>query len=506
MGFKRHTLLICLLASAAGHIGISREMNHEFMWGSTESGLQAGIALDNTKRIYRQGESIGFVLSIHNVSDYSIPLEYTKRPLKAWAPEVYDQTGNALPVLPPIPLHGGQIMSPTLEPGETIVIDRGKLEIKPIGWEGIIDETVVVFGETGKYRVAHNMQFGPHHHRPSGKHPWSGELTTGELSIQVNVDKTDSRGFSKADIQTILSLLGDQARNRLVATPLNGKTDRWMQRHAKWESRCAVLTKGEVNYLAHVAVEYPDDRYRAVACAALGNTKEMQAIPPLVKCLADQSPAVRRATSGSLGQLRAVGSISEMLKLLHDNDADVRAGTAFALGHIGSNHATKGLMQALKTEEDLRVKRAMVLGLGWIADPTASLVLKRELPRSTGLLKDALRGAIRNIEDPDYWGLGVKGGISEHELYRLLLDNLDLTTAPTSTEKAKSEIFNSPGEWTSAFQSPNGIVYFLPAKDVYYVRQNKQDPDGGQYYGPFEGNPHEIVRPARKALETRMNH
>jgi hypothetical protein len=95
----------------------------------------------------------------------------------------------------------------------------------------------------------------------------------------------------------------------------------------------------------------------------------------------------------------------------------------------------------------------------------------------------------------------VKRGVSERELYGSLLKKIDLTAAPVSKEKAESDIFGGAHEWTSAFQAPNGIVYFLPKKNVFYVRQYPEGTVSDLYHGPFEGNPHEMVRAEREALE-----
>ncbi|MBN2180545.1 MAG: HEAT repeat domain-containing protein [Sedimentisphaerales bacterium] len=507
MKLRKYILLIILIVCITGQAGISKKDSSEIIWGNPESGLEAGITLENPKQLYRPGESVDFALSIRNVSEDTISLEYTENPLREWAPDVYDTNMKSLPVMPAILTLGGRIIYTDLKPGEIITIARGTFQIKPLGWEGKIDKTIV-FAETGKYRVCYTLKFGPYHYRPADKYPWAGELTTGRQEFQVDTDKSGFKaqpfkGVSKADMQAILSLLGDHTKQHPIHFPMDEDMERWKQIRENWQKRCSTLTMGAVEYLAHIAVNYPDDDYRALACNALGETGKKQVIPSLVKCLLDSSPAARQAAARSLGQLRSVDSIPEIQKLLQDESSSVRANAAYALGHIGSRDATKALLEAFKKEKDRHAKMAMSLALGWIADPAALPALKEELREPTEIPINTLRGAIRNIEEPDYWGLGVKGGISEHELYRLLVDDLDLSDSTLNTEKAKSEILDGPDRWAAAFQGPQGIVYYLAKKNIFYVRQKKDSGDD-IYFGPFEGNPHDIVRPARQALEKSM--
>jgi hypothetical protein len=508
MEHQRYTLLLFLLASVIGQFVLAKEAGRGVTWGPAESGLQAGISLASTKQTYRHGEPIRFALSVRNVGDRPITIEYCKRPIGAWAPEVHDKAGKGVPVLPPILPHGGRIIRLILKPGETQVVNQGTFTPRPYGWAGKVGRAVMI-ADAGVYGVTYTLQFEPTHPGLAREAPWSGELKTGMLDFQVDANKGDPKAkplksASRDDVRSVMSLLGTHTRHRLgTGVPINGDSEGWMQRRRDWGARCGVLTRGAVGYLAHVAVGYPDDGYRAVACKALGETKGMPVVPPLIKCLADKSPGVRRTAVRSLGNLRAFEAIPEMQKLLRDADDVIRSAAAYALGHVGSNRATRALVQSFETEEDLRVKGAVLLALGWIADPAALPALRKELAGPTKLSTVGLKNAIRNIEDPDYWGLGVKAGVSARDLYRLLLEMLDFADPPISAAEAKREIFDRQGQWTGAFGGRRGMVYYLPKQNVFYVRQDRADVDESDYFGPFDGNPHELVRPGRKALENR---
>jgi hypothetical protein len=418
--------------------------------------------------------------------------------------------------MPPVLPRGGRILQQTLGPGEVLTLGRGTLTVRPLGWEGQITRTVV-FADGGKHEVSHTFTFGPHAYHPSKAYPWAGVLATGKLSIEIIPTETDAESVggdaraSRDDIRTVLRLLGDYERDHLKAVLLNGDSEGWQKKRQMWEARCAALTHGATAYLGYVATSWPDDAYRAAACDALDETKQDATCAVLVKCLADKSAKVRRTAARSLGRPRLEANVRHLVPLLlSDPDADVRAAAGYALGNIGSGQATEALVQAFQQDDAGHVKTAAALALGWIADVSALAALREALPQADGLRREYIEAAIRNIEDPDFWGLGVKGGVSEHDVYRLLLSTIDLESAPAAPEgKDLPDLFEErrPGSGSfrlrkkvsAVFETPSGIVYYIPDKNVFYVGQYRPEPEQDQYYGPFQGNPHEIARQARKS-------
>jgi len=485
----------------------------ETAWGKPVKGLQAGLAFKEGSNPCRGGGTIRFVFKVRNVSDQAINLEYTEPVLKAWAPNISRSDGTAVPLMPPVLPLGGRLRKPSLAPGESLTLDRDTLTIRPLGWEEPITRTVV-FAEGGKHKLSHTFTFGPHPYHPSGVDRWAGELTSGELELDVIPAKNEPKprdngvGASKEEIQIILRLLGDYERDRLTGPLADHDSEGWWRKREAWEARCAVLTAGAVDYLGYVATGHPDKEYRRVACDALDETKQGDVVRPLVKCLTDEYWWVRQTAARSLGHLRQEAIVHHLLKvLLSDDAASVRTGAAYALGHIGSNRATQGLVKALRSDDSAGVKSAAALAIGWITDPAALPVLKEVLSGADGTLRDYLEAAIRNIEDPEYWGLGVKRGKYESEVYRSLLSKLDLDAVPGATEKRElPDLFGErplgSGSYhmrkgvTMAFESPptGGRVYYIRHKKVFYLREYSADPDAAHYYGPFKGNPHEIVR------------
>ena len=393
----------------------------EVAWGVPVGGLQAGLMSEEASKSFRVGETVGLLLKIRNVSDEPIALEYFELALKAWFPDICDSDGTAVPVLPPVLPGVGRIRQSSLDPGETLTLDRGLLTLRPLGWKGMVTRTVA-FCEGGKHKVSHTFTFGPPPYDFSTRHLRAGDLTTGELDIEIVPSKDNSEpvgddlAFSKNDIRDVLRLLGQRERLPLRIIPSDGNTQVWEKERHIWEARCSAVAPSAIAYLEYVATDWPDTAYRAAACEALGETKREAVSGVLVECLADTSDNVRRTAARSLGNLRLEANAQPLARLLlSDPEAIVRADAACALGHIGSEKATAALVSALQHDGDNLVKQAAALALGWITDAAALPALKEALPQADGLLKDHIEAAIRNIEDPDYWGLGIKKGVPEHE-------------------------------------------------------------------------------------------
>jgi hypothetical protein len=397
----------------------STAVNGDVAWGDPVSGLQAGLMHEDPQRSYRAGETIDFVLMLRNVSDRPIAMDYEEPVQNAWIPDIRHRNGTASPVLPPVLSTVRRIPQVSLAPGQALTLNRVMLTIQSLGWRGPVNGAVA-FCEKGQYSVRYTFPFGPDANDYSGLHPWVGNVTTGELDIAIvsphgaSKPEYDGRAYSKSDILTVLHILSEY--DHLIHIPSDGGMQDWKRMRSNWEARCAALPAGAVEYLEYVATDWLDEGYRAAACDALDETKQEAVCGVLVECLADPSADVRRTAARSLGHLRVEANVPHLAQLLlSDPDALVRASAGYALGHTGSDSATQALVSALQDDEDDSVRQAAALALGWITDTSALPALKEALPQTDGLLKHHIEAAIRNIEDPNYWGLGVKKGVPEHE-------------------------------------------------------------------------------------------
>ncbi|MHC4239096.1 MAG: M56 family metallopeptidase [Planctomycetota bacterium] len=391
-------------------------------WGEAVEGLQFGLECTSGKRAYRAGESVSFGFKLRNVGREKIELEYVKSHLRDWAPSVRGVSGGVCAVLPPVRvppsmsgaygMGGGEVQPRTLKPGEEWALDKAAFTIRPLGWEGKIEQTTV-FAPAGKYRISNMLVFSPPY-GGRGRYLWRGQLTSNEIELEIVPGGTAVAVKTEAsaeDVQTVLRLLGDYVVQRLQAVSAgSGDTDSWRRNRSAWEARCNALSTGEIEYLGHLANEHPEAGYRAAACEALGETKNARAVELLVGPLGDKAPYVRHRAARALGSLGSEKHIPELLRILKsDTDSGVRAGAAFTLGNIGSKRATKGLVEALESDKEGQVPEAVLFALMWIKDASALPALRAELKQETNSeRRRSLENVIRRIEE-SAWGESVEG-------------------------------------------------------------------------------------------------
>ncbi|MHC4334421.1 MAG: DUF4943 family protein, partial [Planctomycetota bacterium] len=411
-------------------------------WGEVTDGLQFGLRCTSGKRAYRVGESVGFVFSVRNVGSQKIELEYVKPHLKDWAPNVRGISGSVCAALPPVQvlpsmsgaygMRGGEVQLRTLRPGEEWTLDEAAFTIRPIGWEGKIEQTTV-FAPAGKYKVNHTLVFPPSY-GGRGEELWHGQLASNETELEIlpaGATAAAQSDASEEDIETVLRLLGDYVSQRLrAASAGSGDTDAWRRNRSAWEARCNALSAGEIEYLGHLASEHPEAGYRAAACQALGETKNAQAAELLVEPLRDEAPYVRHRAARALGSLRSEKHIPELLRVLKsDTDSGVRAGAAFTLGNIGSKRATKGLVEALEFDEEGQVPEAVLFALMHIMDASALPALRAELKQETNAeRRRSLQNVIHKIEKPA-WGEAFTTEDIEAMVRSVLYETYDIGTA-----------------------------------------------------------------------------
>jgi len=396
-------------------------------WGRVVDGLQAGIVFDSGRRPYRIGQKVRFSVRIRNAGAAPVTLTYgvPDRNVACDLKVLDSQRRHAY--YRASPLASRRLEKIVLPAGGVVTLYSSEFLIWPVGMHKPPPASTLV-ARPGKYHVS--LTDGTTGHYTPQAVRWSSGLTTGEIVIEVlpampgdPVARELARNpappskASEAEMLTVLSLLGEHMQQGLVAMPAGSGADRWVRWRKTWEKRCASLKPGEIGFLGHVASTHPDATSRAIAAEALGAVGRPQTAEVLVKCLGDASPRVRRKAARALGELRSKASVPELLRVLRsDKEASVRASACHGLGYIGSSAATRDLVAALKSDRDRSVRRAALLALGWIADPAALPPLREALKNASdkGIRSD-ITNVIRNIEDPNYWGLGLKQGLTRQE-------------------------------------------------------------------------------------------
>ena len=108
-----------------------------------------------------------------------------------------------------------------------------------------------------------------------------------------------------------------------------------------------------------------EDRVRETAVWALGNIEDRSAVDVLAAATSDRSPSVRGTAAWAIGQMdeRQARAPDGLLRLLGDENADVRLKAAWALGQLEDAGALPAVRNALKTEKNDRVRKALIRAL-----------------------------------------------------------------------------------------------------------------------------------------------
>ena len=168
-------------------------------------------------------------------------------------------------------------------------------------------------------------------------------------------------------------------------------------------------SKGTPSILRSLKSANPDVRY--FACMALGEIRELQGIPPLLKALSDEKWAVRKAASEALVKFgEEVIPMVEQL-VTRSTDEDARFWAIKSLGKLGPK-AQKILLEALRTgDKQLRYVIAAALGesgdrrvikvlIDSLADPDWT-IRKSAMQALSEIGENAMDLMIESLKDPN---------------------------------------------------------------------------------------------------------
>ncbi|MDD1676932.1 MAG: HEAT repeat domain-containing protein [Methanomicrobiales archaeon] len=155
-----------------------------------------------------------------------------------------------------------------------------------------------------------------------------------------------------------------------------------------------------------------DERIRADAARALGESKEIRAIPLLSEALGDTSTVVRTQVVRALGQIPDLRSVTLLISLLADNNRTIRESAVQALGGFGPVSVAP-LIEAL-AHEDWHVRMGAAIALRINGDP-----------RSVEPLIRCLRDESRFVRREAVKSLGRVGSLSAVEPLQSALHDMD---------------------------------------------------------------------------------
>lgn len=124
---------------------------------------------------------------------------------------------------------------------------------------------------------------------------------------------------------------------------------------------------------------------RAAAVRELGQTRDVQAVTPLLHTLRAPSKEARAAAAEALGQIADPRAVPPLVEALDDRHAEVRRAAALALGQMGAiaAEAVAPLRERVSNETDAQVKAACEQAAQQIADATRAAAAEGESDAAT---------------------------------------------------------------------------------------------------------------------------
>jgi HEAT repeat protein len=154
-------------------------------------------------------------------------------------------------------------------------------------------------------------------------------------------------------------LLGKSGDPRVVPVLVKGLSD--LDKGVREQAALALSAIGKTAIgPLQKAMEDPkwETRYRAVE--ALGKIADQLVVSPLIKALSDERDHVRYMAAKGLREIRDSQSVDPLIALLGDENEFVRMMAAKGLGSIGGVKVKAALEEALRKEQNDRVKAALV--------------------------------------------------------------------------------------------------------------------------------------------------
>jgi len=543
-------------------------------WGTPVKGLELGLQLATPRRSYRLGQSVDFTVYARNVGSTAVDLvdfvgvnpPRDDLPLHGWAPTVRDAAGKKL--LLAIPPSDRPVLERkrTLEPGKTMVVGTVTLRVSPTDGPSdpppvpVVENDPSVHVIPGAYRVAQTYRFED---RPGAT--WSGELTSGEVVLQVIDAAVPLESFRGLD-------LTDAPRSRDAAA----LADLWEERPPGSKSyeirKEAVLTHhgldGRVYYLPAKKVFYvqhdpPLSSQLTFYGPFAGDPREV--IKPDTEAKTSPKAAESRASTPqpSVAWGTAVRGLELGLQLTNPRRS-YRLGDSFEFTVHARNVGPKPLVLAdyatvnpprddlplhgwaptvrdaagkqmpvnippfgapvWERKRTLEPGKTMVVGTVTLrvsptegpSDPPPVPVVEND--PSVNVIPGTYRVS-QTYRFADRPGATWSGELTSGEVTLEVVAaggplesfrGLDLTDVPRSRDwAALPDLWEERPPGSKSYEirkdvvvtdhGVDGTVYYLPAKKVFYVQHDPAGSSQLTYYGPFAGDPRQVLKPDAEA-------
>jgi HEAT repeat protein len=227
-----------------------------------------------------------------------------------------------------------------------------------------------------------------------------------EQALKAIVEKLAPRfrEIGERDMQTLLRA-GATSFDHARALCVDRRAEVEVRRLACW-ALGRIGDKEAIPFIVRALAEDSEPSVRAGGAHALGELDDAIAVEPLIRSLtSDESPDVRKMAACALGKIGDVAALATLIEVLTnpDESPDVRAECAEALGEIGQEAAVMPLVNTLgDASEVVRFFAAFALGL--LRDPRALPALRHVAATDEGVaqgwgsVREEAAEAIAHIE------------------------------------------------------------------------------------------------------------
>ncbi|NHJ32884.1 MAG: HEAT repeat domain-containing protein [Asgard group archaeon] len=181
-------------------------------------------------------------------------------------------------------------------------------------------------------------------------------------------------GEIRENVAQALGMIGDSKAIDPLLKILRDDQEAWDRGQAA-EALGLIGDKRVVSDLIHVLENDDGIGVSVKTATALGRLKDPIAVDPLISFLQkSQNVAERRAIAYALGEIGDKRAAEVFIELLEDDDETVRYWACLSLGFMQYKKAANTLLDVLKADESIRVRKTAAVSIGQLVPKTKKCV------------------------------------------------------------------------------------------------------------------------------------
>ena len=211
-------------------------------------------------------------------------------------------------------------------------------------------------------------------------------LVNGDEEIRRNTATVLGRLGDKRAITILISALEDQDETTQVYA--RSSLARLVTMSNEIELLIAVLKSKNAAVRSHVSTVFRELK-----------TEDRSMIEPLIDCLEDENPTVRRNVVIALGKLKDKRAVAPLILALKDTDPDVRTRVVLSLNQLEDKRAIEPLIVAA-TDNHERVRCEAMAALAEFQEPRVVGIALEALNDTSEAIRRSAAGVLGNLRDP----------------------------------------------------------------------------------------------------------